>query len=302
MNFKLFFISIAAFVASLATFPYGYRFAALFPISHSMFYILLGCLFGITSMSANVILGIYSLLNAKVPKHSNLYVIAVLGILGAIPTGFFCYFGYKKILPVYLNVLASCIVFFVNIGINFTAIVNLLKKAKEIIDKHRNVKGIHWKKNIIIITGGIIGLLISITAYLATTNGIAHMIDGYFTVSSHALYFASFLAILPWLPLGALYLNSTAVVTEKLYNFFCAFDRNIKNVTRLDIILILYVILSGSAFARMVYDFYNPVNMIPAFFKLPSIQYIAYHFLLPLALFSSAAVNYFALINIVERK
>ena len=50
----------------------------------------------------------------------------------------------------------------------------------------------------------------------------------------------------------------------------------------------------------MVYVFYDPTHIIPQFFKLPLIQTIAYHYLMPLALISAAAVNYFAFINLIK--
>ncbi len=302
LNFNLlFFLTVvAALIASLATFPYGYKFATLFNLPNDATYVIVGCLLGGSASLANAILGIYSLSNIKITQKGNLYGIATLSTLGAIPTGFFSYFGYNHILPISLNVITSIIVVIVNTGINFTAIVNLLKNIKNFLEKKQASKKVNWFRTVICAIGGIVGVLISLTAYLATTNGIAHIAMNYISSQAAALYIGSTLAIIAWLPLGALYLNSTEIVTEKIYDFFVKLKYNSKHIRIYDLLLIIFVLLSGTAFSRMVYDFYDPKNMIPDFFKLPFIQAIAYHYLMPLALVSSAAVNYFAFINIIK--
>lgn len=300
LNYKFILIIVASMISSLATFPYGYQFSHFLHFSTAVSSLIAGCVFGVVSCLANAILGMYSLLGVHVKKNAHTYIIIVLSTLGAIPTGFFSYFGYRSILPSMLNIAASLVVLIVNSAINFTAVFNLWESTKKYLSKKQNSKKTDLSRTIFCIIGAMIGAIMSLTAYLATTNGIAHMISDIFSNKNTALHIASVLAFIAWLPLGALYLNAMGFVMTNCYDFVKNINKNIKEITASKIFLIIFVLLSGTAFSRMVYVFYNSENMIPAFFKLPSIQYLAYHYFIPLALISSAAVNYFALINILK--
>src|SRR5260221_13516453 len=102
-NLKYMLIVVAALISSLATFPYGYKFSSLFNLPNEVSYIILGCLLGCVSSLANAILGVYSLSSIKITKHTHTYIIATISTLGAVPTGFFSYYGYLPILPTTLN-------------------------------------------------------------------------------------------------------------------------------------------------------------------------------------------------------
>ncbi|MCD6040090.1 MAG: hypothetical protein K0S27_1490 [Gammaproteobacteria bacterium] len=291
---------IASAVSAAATFPYGYRFATLFHLSSPALHLSFAYLLGGTAYLANMVLGAYSLLDIKKEKRSqNIFVILILSIFGAVPMGFFSYAGYKSFLPISLNILTSLIVIIVNTGINYTAIFNLVKSTKEFLKKRGGQK-ISWARFLLCTAGGIIGALVSLTAYLATTNGLTNIFLHYDWTPALALQIAAILAIIIWLPFGALYVNSVQVVVGNIYHFFSTKKDLFKEIKLYDMALILFVLLAGSAFAQMALDFYSPHNLIPHFFKLPFVQVIAYYGLMPLALLSSAAVNYFALIKVIE--
>jgi hypothetical protein len=295
---KLLFIFIASSIAATATFPYGYKFASVFHLNSYPLHLSLAYLFGGVSYLANMILGTYSLLNIK-KETQNIFLVTTLSIFGAVPMGFFSFTGYQSVLPISLNILNSFIVIIVNTGINYTAIFNLLKNSKALIKKSSK-QAIYQPRFLLCTAGGIIGALVSITAYLATTNGLAHIFAHYQLTPALALQIAAIIAIIIWLPFGALYVNSTQTVVGNIYAFFSEKGHGFKKIKLHHMALILFVILSGSAFAQMVLDFYHPDNMIPLFFKLPLIQMIAHHYLMPFALLSSAAVNYFALVRVIR--
>ncbi len=287
-------------IAAAATFPYGYKFATLFHLSSRTLHLSLAYLFGVVAWLANMTLGAYSLLNIKKEKQTgNVFAMAILSIFGAVPMGFFSYEAYQGALPASLNAINSLIVIIVNTGINYTAILNLLKSSKELIKK-MGEHVINWVRFSFCTVGGVTGALVSLTAYLATTNGLAHIFMHYHLTPSLSLYIAAILAIIIWLPFGALYVNSTQAVVAKIYNFFSKEKHAFKKIKLFNIIFILFALMSGTAFAQMVLDFYHPHNMIPTFFKLPLIQAIASNGLMPFALLSSGAVNYFALVNVIH--
>ncbi len=299
-NLKFTLIVIAALIASLATFPYGYKFSFLLNLPNGLSYIIVGCLLGGISSLANAILGVYSLSSIKITKKTHTYIIAAISTLGAIPTGFFSYFGYLPILPNTLNIVTSIVVLMVNSAINFTAVLNLSYSVKKFLHERHSVNKINWARTLVCVMGAVIGAIVSLTAYLATTNGIAHMALNVVSSPNTALHIGSILAFIAWLPLGALYLNAMGFVTAKIYDFAAALRANIKKVDFYKILLVIFVLLSGTAFSRMAYDFYAPQNMLPSFFKSNFIQFLAYHYVMPLALISAAAVNYFALINMIK--
>jgi hypothetical protein len=297
---KLILVFGASAIAATATFPYGYKFAALFHLNSHTLYLSIACLLGGVAWLANTTLGSYSLLNMKKGKQAqNVFLMTMLSIFGAVPMGFFSYAAYENALPATFNVINSLIVIIVNTGINYTALFNLLKSSKELIKK-MSEHAINWVRFSFCTVGGITGAVVSLTAYLATTDGLANIFLHYHLTPSLSLRVAAILAIIIWLPFGALYVNSTQAVVAKIYNFFSEEEHAFRKIKFSNIIFILFALMAGTAFAQMVLDFYNPHNMIPVFFKLPLIQTIASNGLMPLALLSSAAVNYFALVEVIR--
>ncbi|MCC2666295.1 MAG: hypothetical protein K0S63_211 [Gammaproteobacteria bacterium] len=297
---KLLLVFSASAIAAAATFPYGYKFAALFHLNSPALHLLLAYLLGGVAWLANMTLGAYSLLNIKKEKQTqNFFLMMILSIFGAVPMGFFSYAAYKSTLPSSLNVLNSLIVIIVNTGINYTALFNLLKSGKELIKKmgEHAINGVRF---LFCTVGGTIGAIVSLTAYLATTDGLAHILLHYHLTPSLSLQIAAILAIIIWIPFGALYVNSTQAVVAKIYNFFSEEEHAFRKIKFFNIIFIVFALMAGTAFAQMVLDFYHPHNMVPVFFKLPFIQAIAANGLMPLALLSSAAVNYFALVEMIR--
>src|ERR1700722_1103732 len=114
-SLKLFIILCCAFVAAIATAPYGFRFAKNLENYHYFLFLGVGIFFGLTSLFANMALGAYSLINAD-PKQKlvNPYYLGMGSIVSAIPTGFMCYFGFKEYLPFFINLSMSLVVVVVN--------------------------------------------------------------------------------------------------------------------------------------------------------------------------------------------
>lgn len=288
---RVYVIGILAIIASLATLPYGYRFAQILT-QNSLLQMTLGIFFALCAGSANTLLGTYSLLKLdKKTVYANLSLVLV-GALGAIPQGIISYFGYRGTFPIYLNLAASTIVMLVNAGINCTALNNLRQSSRELFfsQQHLTTNEIAFRS-----VGALIGVVVSMLGYLAAANGLVHVFLFYHWHDDW-IYPASYLlSVLTWIPYMALFANSTQTVAAKLGKLFINFGVIIKSIKMRDIVMLIYIFASGSAFGQMLLDFLNPASSIPSVFKTAAIQALALPFLMPLAFLASSALNYFAL-------
>jgi hypothetical protein len=294
-NFKIIGVYFAAALAAIATFPYGYKFSYIFSIENHFLQMAVGGLLGTVAMLANMALGAYSLLKIDIKSNKTHAVyIFILSILGSIPLGFLCFFGYSSILPIIINIILSLVVIFVNTGINYTAINSLLKN---LLGNKKN-KFLHGRF-VAKMVGFAIGICASSVSYLATAHGLSSLFISYNWSRATSQDLGVYLAIIAWLPFAALYSNATQLAGERLYGFFTQFKRSLKKISTVDILILLFSLLSGSAFAQMVIEFFNPAYYIPMWFKSSLIQLLVMPLLMPLTLLAAATVNYFALRGII---
>jgi hypothetical protein len=297
---KVFLSVLLSFFAALGTVPYGYRFAEYFGWHNAAFSVVFGALFAFCAASANIMLGTYSLLNIKNDKQSKLnFKILLVSTLGSMPYGFLCYFGYESTLPLLVNIIISVIVVIVNAGIGYTAINNLLQSIQ---DMRQNPKANKFQPQVIFrILGFVIGLLISLVTYLAASSGITDLLI-HFNQTQWVNYHAGFiLAILSWIPCAALFANANQVVAGDLYEKLSDFKTFLKGISLANLMFLAYCLASGTAIAQMTSDSFEPAKNIPAFFKIDYIQFLVQHYLIIIALFSSAALNYFSIQRLMQK-
>lgn len=292
---RVYVLGIFAIIASLATLPYGYRFARILT-QISFLKIILGIFFAVCAGSANAILGTYSLLKLdKKTICANLYLVLV-GILGAIPQGIISYFGYRETFPLYVNLIASSIVTLVNAAINCTALNNLKQSAQALFfsERHLSTNEIAFRS-----IGALMGMMVSMLGYLAAANGLVHLFH-FYNFYDDWIYTASYLlSVLTWIPYMALFVNATQATAAKVSKSFISFGMIIESIQIRDAFLLIYIFASGGAFGQIMLDFLNPANAIPSVFKTAPIQALAFPFLMPLAFLASSALNYFALQEVI---
>lgn len=285
-------------LAALGTFPYGYHFAGLFFNSSTFFYFVFGVFLSACAGIANAILGAYSLTALERKKNIFQQILLVFfAFLSATLFGFIFYFGYKNILPLYINLTGSLIVVLVNSAICYTAINNLLKSLSKLF---MSLRQLAYSEMAIRVIATIIGGIVSLLAFLAAFKGVMEIFKFYQLDWSVAYRWSLTLSIIAWLPFAALFSNSTQIVGGELYHFFQNFYQKFKAIKLSDILLIIFVLASGSAFAQMALEFYDPSSDMPDFFRSSQVQAIIFPILLPLTFLSSAAVNYFALKNVLR--
>jgi hypothetical protein len=293
-NYKLVICAFLSFCAALGTLPYGYRFAEIFGLKNKLFLITFGLTFALTAGLANMMLGTYSLTNKK-PGEKMVPSILLLSTLGSMPYGFLCYFGYQSLLPFVLNVTISVIVVIVNAGIGYTAIRNLLLSIKPLFTSQKEKLKLFSGQAIVRMLGFLIGLSVSIVTYLAASSGITDLLISFNQTWLVQQHFGFIIAIIPWLPAAALFANANQVVAADLYHSVSDFQNIGKNLNLNTVLLILFCLASGTAIAEMTFESFDLAKHIPAFFKTDLIQIIAHSYLVPIALFSSAALNYFSI-------
>lgn len=297
LNIKLYISTFLASVAATGNIPYGYRFAfSVFPLNEPYINIL-GYIFAAAATLANIALGTYSLLSIKKidlfgPKH---YTV-LLSIIGCIPIGFICFLGYLNSLPIVLNICLSFIVALVNAGIGLRAILN-------VVDTFSNIKksfGNYLNEIILRITGFTIGIAVSTVGYVAATSSLIMLFTHFHIKQSTAESLSYSIAIFTWLPFAALFANSTQQVIGDLYEFYTLkkSTQSKSNNHYLFISIGVLSILSASSIVQMVFELFTPNSQIPEIFKYDFMQTFIKKILAPLAFFSSAAVNLFALKNL----
>ena len=225
--------------------------------------------------------------------------------LSAMPIGFMCYFAYQSILPIPLNVLISCIVTLVNTAIGYTAVLNLFIAFREVRSSlfDTNFSGIRISKGELVfrIFGFLIGVMVSLTAYMAAIHGIMQLLQFDFLNHDLSYKFAIAIGFLNWVPYAALFANSAQSVFSKLYQFVVHFSLKVKQLNSLQLLIFIVAWCSGASFAEIVLDYFNPAMDIPTFIKSPEIQSFIIFFLVPAAYLVSFTVNYLALQNLAYR-
>lgn len=289
---------IAAMTAPIGMIPYAWNFSALItnipPIA-----VTLSIFFLVTALPGNAILGFYSL--SKLRDNKNIALkeftsIAVLSLLSAIPLGFISYIGYKSILSNSLNLTLSIIIVLVNFAIGFNGVHNGLK---DFIVFKNNSNKIALDELFVRTTFFIFGLIMTLTFYLAGTNGLHNLLPALKLEKLNTPFFVYFSAVFLWFPLACLFSNSFQKVVGNIYQLIKS-KKLLKNITFYTLGLFIFCIFSGSSFAQMTKEFFSPNYYIPSIFKTEFAQYAANYFLVPLALLVSASVNALALKGLIE--
>jgi hypothetical protein len=295
INAKLLLCMTLSFFAALGTVSYGYQFAKYLQPQNQIFLIGAGVIFALSAFLANMMLGTYSLLNIKNNKNNKIqFPILALSSVGAVPYGFLCYFGYQNVLPAIINISISIIVVLVNAGIGYTAIQNLWLNLKSSFAKSTNKKSSSISKIVIQSLGFFVGLAISLLTYLAASSGITDLLSHY-NLTTLVDYHVGFqLAILSWIPCAALFANANQVVAGELYDKVGNFKKFVKSINWSTVGFFIFCLCSGTAIAQMTSDSFSPDKQIPEMFKADVIQMMVVY-LIPVSLFSSAALNYFSI-------
>jgi tetrahydromethanopterin S-methyltransferase subunit F len=286
-------------MAATGVILYAYNFPKLIHVSQPVFGIFFGVLCVAASMLANIVLGTYSLLNMRSDQSEKInWIIIIISFVGSIPYGFLCYFSYQKLLPVIFDINLSIIIVIVNTGIGYTAIKNVIKNIK--INSTAKKKITHGERSSRII-GMCIGILISVTMYLATCNGITSLLMTYKFDSLVKIHAGYFFAVISWLPVAALFANGNQSVAHEIFLVLTKGKREAGTKSKYyHIALAIFCMLSGTSLAAMMVASFDSTKLIPHFFKHDYIQYAVNHYLLVLALFSSAALNYFAINELLK--
>jgi hypothetical protein len=249
--------------AALGVLSYAYHFSHYLGISNQFLASSLGALCALCAMLANTMLGTYSLLTIKTSRSekSDLKILG-LSTLGSIPYGFLCYSGYQNILPATINIVISVIVVVVNAGIGYTAIKNVLISVKS----KKNKKKVSVYEYFIRGLGLLVGLIVSVTMYLATCHGVNELLIAYH-LSSLVHYKVGFIfALISWLPIAVLFANANQTVAGELYQK-CKHPKKLIQSTRIiSMGIILFCLFSGAAIAQMMDESFDPAKKIPTIF------------------------------------
>jgi hypothetical protein len=292
-----------SFFSALGTIPYGYRFAEYFGWDNLAFSVVFGSIFAATAVIANMMLGTYSLLNMRGENKDKVdWRVLMLSTIGSIPYGFLCYFGYQNTLPLVINVTISVIVVIVNAGIGYTAIRNLLVTTKRLLVKSSHTESKTTKPEAVFrCLGFVIGVAISLVTYLAACSGITDLFNHYGLTTLVHYDMGYILAVSSWIPCMALFANANQIVAGELFVKLMDFKKFIKGINLSNVAFLCFCLASGTAIAQMTADSFNPAKNIPDFFKIDFIQFLVQHYLIMIAMFSSAALNYFSISKLLQR-
>lgn len=288
----------AAAIASIGTIPYSYHFSDFLSQYNTVLTVSTGVILAIAGAIGNIILGTYSLSNFSLKqKIIPLHYLLTLSLISAVPIAFINFFAYQFILSFTLNLIITSAVFVTNAGVAYTAILNTLKYFRITRQQPFN-----WMLSIMRWVGFIIGVLISSAAYMAALLGIQQVLIEYMYFSANSAYQISImLGFFIWLPFAALYGNATQVCLESLYHWSKNYCQNIKRVSRYDLFIFIIALLSAASFTQIFITFFNPELAIPTFLKHSLIQIIIHKWLVPVTIFSAAAVNYLAFVRLYDQ-
>jgi hypothetical protein len=297
---KIFICVLLSVFAALGTIPYGYRFAEYLGENAAVL-LIFGIMFAAAASLANVMLGTYSLLDMKSDSKKKIDPrIIFVSTVGSVPYGFLCYFGYQNTLPLLINVFISVVVVVVNAGIGFTAISNLILNIREIANNKSSNSKSTVGDGVVRLVGLVIGLAISVVMYLASSSGITDLLIHYNQVELVHYHAGFIIAIFSWIPGAALFANANQIVASELFQKVSDVKKFVAGINLTNIAFLLFCLASGTAIAQMTADSFDPGKNIPAFFKTDVIQYFVLHYLVFIALISSAALNYFSISKLMQ--
>ena len=301
LNAKTIICLILSTFAASGVILYGYHYPELFHLKNSYLLILLGVICSATATTANIMLGTYSLLTMK-QKASDKIVLWILAtsLIGSVPYGFLCYFSYEKNLPLLFDVILSIIVVIVNAGIGYTALKNVFSSLVKHFGKKQLIKKIPFAEIMIRCFGVLVGIVVSIIMYLATCHGLNDLFNKFDFKNAVDSHVSFYIAIISWIPVAALFANGNQTVANSIYQSVSDLKRALQKLTFATVLLLIYCLFSGSSIAMMMADTFDKTKQIPSFFKNENILFIVNHYLLYLALLSSAALNYFAITNLKQ--
>ncbi len=278
---------LSASISSLGTVPYGYQFASFLIKYSNELAVIVGVILAVTAAVANTALGTYSLLQFNLNKHKNIrnYLLPISAV-SAISFGFMNFFAYQKLLPLTINVVASIAVVLTNAAIAYVALLNVMDHFQA---QERNV----FLKTCIKWAGFALGATVSLTTYAAAGHGLHQFMNSElaFTIS-----------IIIWIPNAALFGHATSLCCETCYTWLSHFTKNISHIHKIQMWIFIIALLSAASYTQVAITFFNPKMNIPELFKLNSIQYFIYHFLVPATFFASFSLNYLALFRIMAQK
>lgn len=295
-HFFIFVTVIAACIASLGTIPYGYKFVQTIALKNQNLSMVIGIVLALSAAIANTALAAYSVISIKTGQSTlRSKYLAFASCLSAIPSGFVCYFGYLTILPTSYNIIISCIVSVINAAINRTAMHKFYLEIK-----NNKIYEVSLESGIKFF-GLCIGIATSTALYIASFHGITHIFHAKYWDDQFAVYIAFFIGFLAWVPSAALFSNATQGAAARLYHSIANFSLYSPRTNFYDILLIVFACFSGASFAQIAIDFFDPTLHTLVVLKPVPTRIIIFDFLVPLAFFSSASVNYFALKNIITQ-
>lgn len=291
---------VAATISSMGNYPYAKNFAY-FIIENENAKWIAAIVFIFTAVVANIILGVYSLHDSlsmleKISWIKRL-LIGFISFIASCSMGFICFFGYHKTLPIAINSLLSIFVVIVNAGISFSAVNKLFESLLTLFSSSKSKKINLFYFFISFITI-IFAVMASFCTYLASTNGMVNILIYWNINTFYPIISVYFLSILVWLPFAALFSYGSFTAMSHIYKTFAT--KNIK-LSWLNFIVLLVAVPSGSAYAQMIIEFFDPSRHIPSLFQfIATYQTIIIYFLMPAGFIISSLVNAYALTNLIK--
>jgi hypothetical protein len=297
---KILLVLLLAFLASLGTLVYGYRFSAYY-FKDRLFQVPIGILFALAGAAANTLLGAFSLLriNQGPIKYPHSILILIVCVFSAIPMGFICFFGYQSVISLQLNIVLSNIVAIVNIAINYTAIQYFIKDIL-LVSRAKN-QSVSLRSQSIIIGGlaYLMGFLVALAPFLATTNGANDIFIHYKLYNLYNYNVGIALGVLSFIPLACLYSHANRAVLDSFYKFMLKLYSKKAKITLRYSVILLFCFLAGVSLVQIMREFFSPDKHIPEFFKTEFMQYIAANFLLPLAWVTNVAITFYCIADLL---
>ncbi len=287
-------ILIFSAITATGVFPYGYHFSHVFTdYVPEIAEIIIGITLASFATMGNMGLATYSLLkiHAKPPAMFNRFYISILGALSAVSTGFLFYFAYQEMLPASICLMASIIVYAINVGINYVAMINFLIGMTD-----NNLTKLPLGEKIVRIIGLGIGISVSLLFYLVTVTGMNDLFVTMGMSTTMAYQSANVAAIITWIPMAALFSFSTQAVSSELYQLVSHFRQYTKKVNIYYLLVLTIALGSGSSFAEMAIEYFSLQDNVPRFFQAFSPTYMG-----ALAYIAAFSVNYVALKNILAQ-
>ncbi|MBA3661999.1 MAG: hypothetical protein H0W64_09735 [Gammaproteobacteria bacterium] len=301
INIKILIMLTLATLAALATFPYGYRFISHYGLANDYLTLATSISFALIATLANAILGTYSLVKIDIEKWDKTTIVIIfISLLGSIPMGCVSFFGYIGILPGFINALMSCIVVFVNAAIAFTAMRAIAAKRKSLLIFFFSTNEQRSSQWLLCVIGVFIGILVSLVGYVATFNGLNALIAALHINYLTSYYLTATLAAIAWLPSAALYAHANHSVARELHSSLLNFSQQLKQLKLSQFVLPIIFLISGTALAEITRETFEHALKSYHFAVDTPLQQFSYYLLMPLALISSAAVNYFSTTKLLQ--